>query len=155
MIPKAQLGCKKVQKMPVPTLGVSPTLTETLGCLWNNRPDVKAEFLAYDKWPWCSYMKFVWGLKCAQSIAAWSFSQIEISWKMAVQKHCDAMLENEMYSLDCEPAWQIWWAYISKCWWRLIFNMHTQLLFTKTCMQSQFHFLLKIVRRRCNREQYF
>lgn len=44
------------------------------------------------------------GLKCAEPIAAWSFSQIENSWKMAVQKQCDVMLENEMHSLDCEPA---------------------------------------------------
>lgn len=53
--------------MPSPTLGVS--LTENLGCSWNNRPDVKAGLLAYDKCPWCSYLKFVYDLKCAEPIA--------------------------------------------------------------------------------------
>lgn len=55
--------------MPSPTLGVSLTLTETLGYPWNNRPDVKVEFLAHDKCLRCSYLKFVCGLKCAVPLA--------------------------------------------------------------------------------------
>lgn len=142
MIPKPKPSCRRCKKCLFPCY-ISLTLTETLGCSWNNSsPDEKAELLwevspllTFEIWLWFEVYPIHNCMKLPTNgiFTNWKFEENGTS----ETKSWDAWKWNVLLgSWGCLVLWQ---AYISECWCRFIFTVHNSSFFSS--VQAQLFFM--------------